>query len=774
MSTAAGDGGASGENVRNDTIAFERVEDALAQSEAKYRSLFESIDEGFCIIEMLFDARDKPVDYRFLEVNAAFERQSGLRGAVGRMVRELVPGLDEHWFEIYGRVALTGEATRFHDHATQLHRWYDVYAWRYGNPQNREVAVLFNDVTSRKLAEEALRRSEQRLRMALDAAYTLAFEWDIPCNEVRRHYSQVAVAPETPEERPSSLEEFCAAVHPDDRERFLANLHAALAHPEQGYRAEFRLCEPDGRIVWVADRGYLECDGQGQPRRLIGLSQDITERKAAEEALRASELRYRTLVEATGAVTWSCPPSGRHVAPQPEWIRFTGQSAEQMLGTGWSEAVHPEDIAGAAQLWKDAVARGVAFVNEHRIRRHDGEWRWMRVHAVPIHDVRGEVVEWFGMNLDITERKRAEAALEEADRRKDAFLATLAHELRNPLAPMRTGLDLLQVLCGDAVACEEPLRIMDRQLRHLVHLVNDLLDVSRISRGMIALRTERLDLAEIIDAALEMSESGLRRGERRLAVDVPPEPLPVEGDRVRLVQVVSNLLNNAAKFTETGGRITLRVLRRGDRAEIRVQDDGRGIPRERLAEIFEMFSQSEPGQDAGLGIGLSIARSLVALHGGTVWAESDGPGRGAVFTVSLPLCNSLPAQPEPQEATDTDAIAKRRVLVVDDNRDIVESLRVLFTLLKAEVRVAYDGAEALRVCADWQPTHILMDLRMPVMDGYEAARRLRANHPDRAFRLVAITGWGQDEDRQRTREAGFDQYLVKPVGVAELKSILVS
>ena len=774
MSTAAGDRGSSGENLRNAAGAFERVEDALAQSEAKYRSLFESIDEGFCIIEMLFDARDKPVDYRFLEVNAAFERQSGLLGAEGRTVRELVPGIDEHWFEIFGRVALTGEATRFQDQAARLHRWYDVYAWRYGNPQNREVAVLFSDVTSRKRAEEALRQSERRLRMALDAAYTIAFEWDIPRNEVRRHHSRLAVAPETQEDRPSSLEEFCAAVHPEDRERFLASLHAALAHPEQDYRAEFRLCEPDGRIVWLADRGYLECDGQGQPRRLIGLSQDITERKAAEDALRAGELRYRTLLEATGAVTCSCAPSGRHVAPHPEWFRFTGQSAEQMLDTGWSEAVHPADVAAAAQRWQDAVARGVTFVNEHRIRRHDGEWRWMRVHAVPIQDVRGEVVEWFGMNLDITERKHAEAALEEADRRKDAFLATLAHELRNPLAPLRTGLDLLGVLCGDALACQEPLRIMDRQLRHLVHLVNDLLDVSRIGRGMIALRTERLDLAEIIDEALAMSESELRRDERCLAVDVPPEPLPVQGDRVRLVQVVSNLLNNAAKFTDAGGRIGLRVLRRGDRAEIRVQDDGCGIPRERLAEIFEMFSRSEPGSDVGLGIGLGIVRSLVALHGGTVRAESDGPGRGAVFTVSLPLCNRLPAQPEPQEATDSDAVAKCRVLVVDDNRDIVESLRLLFTLLKAEVRVAYDGAEALRVCAHWQPTHILVDVGLPDMDGYEVACRLRADYPDRAFRLVAITGWGQDEHRRRTREAVFDQYLVKPVGVAELKSILAS
>jgi CheY-like chemotaxis protein/anti-sigma regulatory factor (Ser/Thr protein kinase) len=348
----------------------------------------------------------------------------------------------------------------------------------------------------------------------------------------------------------------------------------------------------------------------------------------------------------------------------------------------------------------------------------------------------------------------------------------VAHSRRRPLAPLRTGLDVLRVVRGDAAACEEPLRIMDRQLRHLTHLVDDLLDVARISRGTIALRTERLDLAEIVEAALQMCESALGRVERRLAVDVAPEPLPVQGDRVRLVQIVCNLLDNAAKFTEAGGRITLRVARRGDRAEIRVQDDGRGIPREHLAAIFEMFSQTEPGRGAGLGIGLALVRSLVALHGGTVRADSEGPGRGALFTVSLPLDDAPPARPAPGQATAADGIAKRRVLVVDDNRDIVEGLRMLLTLLEAEVRVAYDGAEALRVCAQWPPTHILMDLGMPVMDGYEAARRLRADHPERAFRLVAITGWSQDEDRRRTREAGFDQHLVKPVGVAELKRVL--
>jgi CheY-like chemotaxis protein len=347
----------------------------------------------------------------------------------------------------------------------------------------------------------------------------------------------------------------------------------------------------------------------------------------------------------------------------------------------------------------------------------------------------------------------------------------LAHELRNPLAPIRTGLDLAQALRGDAAACEEPLRIMDRQLNHLVHLVDDLLDVSRISRGKIQLRKERLDLTEIIDAAVEMSDSMLSRNDRHLTVSVPSEPLVVEGDRVRLVQIVFNLLNNAAKFTDADGHIALRVVAEGERLEIRVRDDGHGIPPERLAEIFEPFVQAEPGRGGGLGVGLTLVRNLVTMHGGTVSAHSEGLGCGATFTVSLPLCRSGQAQPM-SEAAETDAILRSQVLVVDDNRDIAEGLRLILTLLAAEVRVAYDGAEALRICEDWKPTHILMDIGMPGMDGYEAARRLRAKHPDSAFRLIAVTGWGQDEDRQRALEAGFDEHLVKPVGVRELKAAL--
>ncbi|MCA1788401.1 MAG: PAS domain S-box protein, partial [Thioalkalivibrio sp.] len=531
-----------------------------------------------------------------------------------------------------------------------------------------------------------------------------------------------------------------------------------------------------GEPFWALGIVSALHDAEGRLTGFSKILRDMTAWKRAEQAMQASEQRLRRMLNVDGVGVLIFDGSGTLIEANDAFLRMTGHSRDEVEARAltWRVMTPPEHVAESERQMQLLAETGRVGPYEKEYFHKDGSRSWMILTGASLGD--GTVIEYC---IDVDDRRQAEEALresedrlKESDRRKDAFLATLAHELRNPLAPIRTGLDLIQALRGDAAACEEPLRIIDRQFRHLVHLVDDLLDVSRISRGKIELHKVRLDLAEVIDAALEISDSGLNRG-GQVTVNVPSEPLAVEGDRVRLVQVIANLLNNAAKFTDAGGRIGIRVTPRDERVDIRVQDDGCGIPRERLDKIFEMFSQAEPARGGGLGIGLSLVRGLVEMHGGTIGADSAGPGCGATFTVSLPLSGSASAQAMTDTAMELGVLPRQcRVLVVDDNRDITKSLDLVLTMLGAEVRVAHDGAEAVRIFDDWAPTHVLMDLGMPGMDGYEAARRLRAKPADHAFQLVAMTGWGQEEDRQQVREAGFDEHLVKPVGVAELKAVL--
>jgi len=565
---------------------------------------------------------------------------------------------------------------------------------------------------------------------------------------------------------------FEALLHPDDRDAGWVMLQEVAAGGTSSTR-ELRIDQPGAAERWVQVQAAADLTQKPGGRGGFRLTlTDVSERRAAEKALQASETRLRTVLEGTTLAVWETDAEGRMSGDCRLWEAHTGLGASQCRDHDWLAAVHPDEREEAVGLWQQAVRKVCPFDVEVRLRRPDGGWRWTNLRAAPLRREDGTVAGWIGISLDVSDRRRAEQAEAEA-RRKDEFLAILAHELRNPLAPIRISVDLLQALGGDPVASAEPLRIMDDQVSHLARLIDDLLDVSRISRGKIQLRRERLELAEVIRAALDMSESRLEQDDRQFRVEVPSEPLPVDGDRVRLVQVFANLLNNAAKFTDAGGHIELGVTRAGDRVEIRVQDDGRGIPPEQLDRIFEMFSQAGSDQGAGLGIGLSLVRGLVDMHGGTVSAESQGPGCGAIFTVSLPLFPGAPVKSTADKATELGVpTGQCRVLVVDDNPDIVRGLQMLLTTLGAGVRVAHDGAEALRIFDDWPPTHVLMDIGMPGMDGYEAARRLRTDHADQAFRLIAVTGWGQEEDRQRALEAGFDEHLVKPVRLERLKEVL--
>ncbi|HVT34740.1 MAG TPA: ATP-binding protein, partial [Nevskiaceae bacterium] len=382
-----------------------------------------------------------------------------------------------------------------------------------------------------------------------------------------------------------------------------------------------------------------------------------------------------------------------------------------------------------------------------------------------------------GMAVDITDRKEAEQALKQADKRKDEFLATLAHELRNPLAPIRNALSILRMDAPASDAAAQVHEMMERQLNYLVRLVDDLFEVSRITRGNIELRLERAELGALIRSAVETSRPLIDAAQHSLTVELPPGPMPVEADPVRLVQVFANLLNNAAKYTPDGGRI--RVTARADDSHVivAVQDNGNGIAPEMQPRVFDMFTQLESPalyKRGGLGLGLAIVRGLVRMHGGTVDVRSDGPGKGSEFLVCLPLA-AAQAAPQPVAVPAEPAGDKgQRIMIVDDNVDAADSLGILLRMHGAHVHVAHAAQDALDVLAGFDPDVIFMDLGMPGMDGFEAARRIRANPRFARVALIALSGWGAENDRRRSRAAGFDHHLIKPADFTALQNLLAS
>jgi signal transduction histidine kinase/ActR/RegA family two-component response regulator len=375
----------------------------------------------------------------------------------------------------------------------------------------------------------------------------------------------------------------------------------------------------------------------------------------------------------------------------------------------------------------------------------------------------------------LADRARAEESLRIADQRKDEFLATLGHELRNPLAPLLTGLELLKLSGLQDPTAARVTVVMQRQIDHLVRLVDDLLEISRITRGVIELQTEPLDLASIVRSAIDTSRPAVDAARHELIVDVPNESIVIRGDAVRLTQVFANLLTNAAKYTNAGGHIWVTVRKEGQRAIVSVRDDGIGIPPAQLASVFDMFTQvdrSSRHSQGGLGIGLTLVRSLVTLHAGRVEARSAGLGSGSEFIVDLPIL--IGRQIRRHKAQSPGKLPSKRILVVDDNRDAAEMLAALLSQLGATVTIADSGPAALEIVKTFQPEAVLLDIGMPEMDGYEVARRIRATPGNGRIQLIALTGWGQEDDVRRSRAAGFDHHLVKPPDVDTLRDLLAS
>ena len=635
--------------VFHDVTEKKATEKTLQASELRYHSLFERLIEGFCIVEVLFDPAGRPIDYRFLEVNPAFEAQTGLRDAPGKRMRELAPDHEAHWFELYGRIALTGEPAHFVNEAKALNRWYDVHAYRVGNPEEHRVAILFHDLTDTKRAEGVLRESEERFRSFADA---------IP------------------------------------------------------------------QLTWMAD--------------------------------------------ADGAINWY----------NQRWYEYTGTTPEQMAGWGWQAVHDPALLPQVMEAWQASLKTGSPFEMVFPILGRDGVFRPFLTRVVPVRGQDGHIFQWFGTNTDVTEREQAKEALREEARRKDAFLAVLGHELRNPLAPIRNAVYLLSHGPLDPASTRANCAILERQVAHMVRLVDDLLDVSRIARGSILLKKEEVDLVATVRCLIEDHRALVADRGVALESRLPSSPIWIEADPTRITQSISNLLHNAIKFTDPGGRIVITVgpVRSGQ-CLIQVQDDGAGIAAELLAGIFDPFMQSPAmiGRSrGGLGLGLALAKGLIELHGGTLAARSDGPGRGAEFSIQLPMVSrTVPPGGQAPVAERPETPSPRRILVVEDLVDAAVTLQMVLKMAGHDVAIAHDGKTALALAEAQQPDLVLCDIGLPgELDGWDVARGLRGSPRLGALHLIAMTGFGTQEDKERAAKAGFDAHLTKPVDPEQLVRIV--
>jgi two-component system CheB/CheR fusion protein len=539
---------------------------------------------------------------------------------------------------------------------------------------------------------------------------------------------------------------------------------------------EFRF-DDNRPSVWAYGNVEPLRDHRGALRGAIATFVDITERRRAEELQRETEARFRRLADQAPVLIWLNDLEGC-VYVNREYLRFVGRSFEEVRGMAWAEAVHAEDVDGYLAAYRRALADRVAFDAQFRFRRADGEYRWMKSSGLPRLTTDGSLVGFVGCSFDITDVNQAIEALRESDRRKDEFLATLAHELRNPLAPLRNGLAILR-LSGDGYDAAPIVGVMERQLAHLVRLVDDLVDVSRISRGKIGLRRERIDLASAMGEAAAIARPRIEEAGHRFTVWLPKSPVMVDGDPTRLAQVVANLLDNAAKYTDRGGEVRLSVVERDGEATVSVEDTGVGIAETMLPRIFDMFTQVDRPLDrsqGGLGIGLTLVKRLVEMHGGVVEASSEGAGRGSRFAVRIPIATDAAgdAAGEQAAAPRAEGAVARRVLVVDDNCDASSSLAAMLRLMGHDARTAVDGVEALTTAAAFRPDLVLLDIGMPRMNGYEVCRRIRLEPWGTKMRLVAVTGWGQEEDKRRAHDAGFDHHLTKPVDPAALARLLTA
>lgn len=922
------------------------AEDRIRESEARFRTLFEAMDEGYCVVEPLYDDDGTPSDYRYLLVNPALIAHTGLHDVVGKTAREVMPTHESHWIEAYARVATTGEPLRRTDYVADLERWFDVSAFSVGRGQ---VGVLFADVSDRLHAESVLRSSERQLAEVFRLAPSFMAVLRGPDHVIERvndsFHSLTGGRDVVGRPIRDALPEIV-------RQGFVTLLDRVYATGEPYVGTDTTLVIDSSGERSSEDRHLdfvyqpLE-DSIGNVTGILVQGIDQTAQKVAEGLIREKDARLKLLVDRARDYAVVIIDRAGNVV---EWAggaeSITGFAPADLVGGTAERFFTPEDRAAGVPEMELATALSDGRVEDKRWHlKKDGSQFFADGVMVPLRDDDGSLHGFGKVFRDVTSRKRAEdavqflanasaslaelvdyqstlnrianlavggfaewcvvdlldengqrerlavtaadlndkaayqafqgdddvvpqvfrtgqpevvfdlsevktlgatpptdwierlrtfgvrsylsvpllshgtvigaitflssssrrrfgteelrvarslaervtvaienaqlyRALQEQDRRKDEFLATLAHELRNPLSPVRNGIEILRLggtAQDDAGAI---LSMMDRQLGHMTHLVDDLLDVARVSSGKVVLRKGQVTLREVVEAAVETSRQVISTSNHKLDVELPDEPIALNADRTRLVQVLANLLNNSAKYTPAGGRIDVSARREDSEVVLRVVDTGIGIPSEMLPKVFDMFVQvgaSLDRSEGGLGIGLTLVRRLVEMHGGSVMAESPGLGQGSVFTVRLPIARGPFAANEGRPAGEVGQLVQSlRIMVVDDNRDAADSLAQLLRIRGHEVQTANDGAETLRLLELYRPHLIVLDLGLPGMSGFEIASRIRENDELSGVTLAALTGWGQEDDRRRTRDAGFDYHLVKPADPEQLERIVMS
>ncbi|MDI3292348.1 hybrid sensor histidine kinase/response regulator [Janthinobacterium tructae] len=632
----------------------------------------------------------------------------------------------------------------------------------------------------------ASKQNEETLRLTLEAGEVATWNWDIVADRVTADSNMARLFPVNAEAATAApLARYLDIIHPDEREQVSAQISQAV-HAHTPFEASYRVTAGDGQYRSVIARGRAEYAPDGTPLQFPGVLLDITRQKQVEDALRRSEERYRTLIELMDqgfcVIEMLYDEQGK-----PIDFRYLEGNAAFVKQSGLDNAIGktirsfvPEHDQHWFDLYEQVVKTGepVRYENEAVAME-----RWFEVFAARLGGPGSRLLTI--LFSDISERKRSEQQLRqladnlsEMDRRKTEFLATLAHELRNPLAPILNGLQIMHLAADKPATVARVRDVMERQVNQMVHLVNDLLDVARITRGQIELKLERADLKTIIASAVETSMPLIEAGRHQFQMQLAEDPLPLDADPTRLAQVLGNLLNNAAKYTPAGGHISLRALRDGNEALIEVRDSGVGIPAESIATVFDMFTQV--GQNmgraqGGLGIGLSLVRRLAELHGGSATAASPGAGLGSTFSVRLPLLQEEAKAPAVPAAPDSDASGPHfRVLVVDDNVDAADTLAAVLDMMGHATQVAHDGAQALAVAPQFLPDVIFLDIGLPGMNGYEVARALRRIPAGANVVLVALTGWGAENDRSQSSAAGFDHHLTKPANLLVIGELLAT